>query len=116
MATRAPLARKACAIPLPMPLEPPTTSTCLPLKSSSFIAPASLCYLANDLDRKTGTHFSGSCACCLTCLRIGASLVNLHAAPFSISRVFHDRHQKTLPLGEGPDRSRQWRRKRHGPR
>jgi hypothetical protein len=25
-------------MPLPMPLEPPTTSTCLPLKSSSFIA------------------------------------------------------------------------------
>src|SRR5882724_5687754 len=24
-------------MPLPMPLEPPTTSTCLPLKSSSFI-------------------------------------------------------------------------------
>jgi hypothetical protein len=25
-------------MPLPMPLEPPTTRTCLPLKSSSFIA------------------------------------------------------------------------------
>src|SRR5689334_9126618 len=36
-ATRAPLVRKAGAMPLPMPLEPPTTSTCLPLKSSSFI-------------------------------------------------------------------------------
>jgi hypothetical protein len=24
-------------MPLPMPLEPPITSTCLPLKSSSFI-------------------------------------------------------------------------------
>jgi hypothetical protein len=36
-ATFAPLVRKACAMPLPMPLEPPTTSTCLPLKSSSFI-------------------------------------------------------------------------------
>src|ERR1700722_2658012 len=26
-------------MPLPMPLEPPTTRSCLPLKSSSFIAP-----------------------------------------------------------------------------
>src|SRR4051794_933366 len=44
-------------MPLPMPLEPPTTSTCLPLKSSSFI-PAILLMVR------------------LTCLRIGASLVN----------------------------------------
>jgi hypothetical protein len=29
-------------MPLPMPLEPPTTRTCLPLKSSSFIAPSIL--------------------------------------------------------------------------
>src|SRR6202166_4201136 len=44
-------------MPLPMPLEPPTTRTCLPLKSSSFIArdPLSLR---------------------LTSLGIGASLVN----------------------------------------
>src|SRR4029077_10288399 len=27
-------------MPLPMPLEPPTTRTCLPLKSSSFIVPS----------------------------------------------------------------------------
>src|SRR5690349_13009507 len=46
-------------MPLPMPLEPPTTSTCLLLKSSSFI-PAILFLL-----------WPG-----LTCLRIGASLVN----------------------------------------
>src|SRR5262245_24510261 len=102
-------------MPLPMPLEPPTTSTCLPLKSSSFIAALPL-ILAHDLDRKTGTHFSGSCPCCLTCLRIGASLVNLYAAPFSVTRVFHGRDQKALPLGERPDRSRHRRRKRHGPR
>src|SRR3954465_1973938 len=35
-------------MPLPMPLEPPTTSTCLPLKSSSFIAcDPSFCVLAH---------------------------------------------------------------------
>src|SRR3954464_15539679 len=44
-------------MPLPIPLEPPTTRTCLPLKSSSFIA---------------GSVYFG----CLTCLRIDASLVN----------------------------------------
>src|SRR6266446_7666293 len=47
-------------MPLPMPLEPPTTRTRLPLKSSSFIAP-SILYISRGL----------------TSLRIGASLVNL---------------------------------------
>src|SRR6476469_3091746 len=43
-------------MPLPMPLEPPTTRTCLPLKSSSFISIPSLD--------------------CLIRHRIGAGLVN----------------------------------------
>src|ERR1700704_1484762 len=51
-------------MPLPMPLEPPTTRTCFALKSSSFISP-----------RSFFLH-------CLTSLEIGASLVNpgLHAS------------------------------------
>src|SRR3954467_9945604 len=48
-ATRAPLVRNACAMPLPMPLEPPTTSACLPLKSSSFIAALPLFFMLFDL-------------------------------------------------------------------
>src|SRR5258708_21232006 len=44
-------------MPLPMPLEPPTTRTCLPLKSSSFI-------VRDPLSLR------------LTSLGIGASLVN----------------------------------------
>jgi hypothetical protein len=46
-------------MPLPMPLDPPTTSTCLPEKSSSFVI-AGL----------------PECLACLTCLRIDDSLVN----------------------------------------
>src|SRR5580765_5724188 len=54
-------------MPLPMPLEPPTTNTCLPLKSSSSMAPSILYFPRG-----------------LTSLRIGASLVNpaLHDITF----------------------------------
>ena len=97
--TRAPLARKACAMPLPMPLEPPTTSTCLPLKSSSFIARLPLFLFG------------------LTSLGIGASLVNAATAPPHHPREYsHVRFQTAQPLGQGTDRSRHRRRQRHGPR
>src|SRR5207237_29784 len=56
-ATRAPWARNDWAMPLPMPLEPPITSTCRPEKSSAFISLPPV-------------------VVCLTCVRIGASVVN----------------------------------------
>src|ERR1041384_6667107 len=64
-------------MPLPMPLEPPTTSTCLPLKSSSFIPVLHLVMVRRRL----------------TCLRIGASLVNpsnAHHRPGTIMPEFKE--------------------------